>query len=210
MSRWDRESQDGRQRRNRRGRGEEPQRPTGKPSLGFWYLKGMATAIPSLLAGAIGLISTGSAAVAAVVAATVSAVASPAVESWFKGREIKAEAEAASAEFGSLGSAGAMARALATLVAVYELIDEITGQAEACGQMLKEGRSSLAAVMGGGNAIPQDLRDAYELNEEAQDDLKRVCSELGQAFAALRRFRPPSAEEAFVASPRWEAQGLTW
>lgn len=181
--------EDGRGNRDDGGRGEDRRPPTGKPSLGTWYAKGLATTIPTLVAGGIGLVSTGSAGVAAIVATAVSALSAPAVESWFKGREIKAEQDAAASDLGNLGSPGAMGQTLMTLATVYQLIDEITGRAETCQHSLEEGRAALVTVMGGGNAVPPDLGESYGLNGEAQDDLKRMCSELGQAFAALRRLQ---------------------
>ena len=183
-------SDDGRTRRDSGERREQRQRPSGRPSLGSWYAKGLATAVPPLVAGGISLFSTGSGAVATVVAAAVTAATGPAVESWFKGREIKAEEEAASAATSAeFGSDGAMGRTLITIGTVYELIDDIRGRAEACGRQLGDARSRLAAVMGGGGAVPQNLMETYGLNGEAQADLKQVVSATGQASVALRRFQ---------------------
>ena len=153
-------------------------------------MKALATAAPTLAAGIIGLVSTGSAAVAAVVATAVSAVASPAVDSWFKGREIKAEEEAAAAAISAeFNSAGAMGEALVTIGTLYQLIEEIVGRAEVCQRSLEQGRTALANVLGGGNAVPRNARETYGLNEAAQADLKRVCSGVGEAAAALRRLQ---------------------
>ncbi|MBT8226186.1 MAG: hypothetical protein HKP61_16950 [Dactylosporangium sp.] len=156
----------------------------------------MSLALPGLVGGGVGLASTGSAAAASYIGTVVTALAAPAIDRWFKRKEVVAqEARVAAMAHSQITGAdrGAMSRAYATIAVAFQRLDEIDGQMRRCSEALEHSQTRLATTLGGGNAVAAEVHRTFGHNATARKRLGDAHAALEKATVALHRFHPTVA-----------------
>ena len=163
------------------------------PKLREWYLKGLSGTVPGIVAAVVGMVATGSAGIAALAATAVTAVCGPAMDHWFKRREIKAQLDAGDAEadadpvVATTSSIGALGAIMATISAAISKIGEADEVGHQSFDSLRTSRDRLATVIGGGEAIPPLAEETYVLNDDARRNLEAMHAALENAVRELQK-----------------------